>query len=144
MVIEERLTNYNANVIPIKVGLSIEMLDLENYEEANLHTYQRLVGKLMYFLYGTRPDILFVVEQLSKYNTNLRKRYLQATKRVVRYLKRTIKMGLIFGQKSAKQLPRDPSSYGLVVYVDSNFAGDPEDQKSVIGYCFFLNRAVMS
>ena len=53
-------------------------------------------------------------------------------------------MGLIFGRKSVDRSPRDLLPYGLVSYADSNFAGDPEDQKSVIGYCFFLNRAMVS
>ena len=75
LVIEKGLINCNANVIPIKAGLSIKMSDPENYEEANLHTYQRLVEKLMYLSYGTRPDILFVVEQLSRHNANPRKRH---------------------------------------------------------------------
>ena len=48
LVIEEGLTNCNANVIPMKAGSSIEMTDLEDYEETDLRTYQRLVGKLMY------------------------------------------------------------------------------------------------
>ncbi len=39
LVIEEGLTNCNANVIPMKAGSSIEMADAENYEEADLRTY---------------------------------------------------------------------------------------------------------
>lgn len=53
-------------------------------------------------------------------------------------------MQLNFGQESIKQLPRDLPLYGLVGYVDSNFAGNPENRKSVIGYCFFLNGAIVS
>ena len=144
LVIEEGLTDCNANVIPMKAGSSIEMSDPENYEEANLHTYQRLVGKLMYLSCGTRPDISFVIRQLSRHNADPRKGHLRATKRVVRYLKGTIEMGLIFGRESAERWPRDPSPYGLVGYANSNFARDPKDRKSVMGYCFFLNGAVVS
>ena len=61
LVIEERLTDCNANVIPMKAGSSIEMTDLEDYEKTDLRTYQRLVGKLMYLSCGTRSDIAFVV-----------------------------------------------------------------------------------
>ncbi len=52
-------------------------------------------------------------------------------------------MGLIFGQEIANRLLREPLLYGLVGYADSNFAGDPENRKSVISYCFFLNGAVV-
>lgn len=53
-------------------------------------------------------------------------------------------MGLIFGWELANRLPRDPPPYGLIRHADSNFAGDPEDQKPIMSYCFFLNRAIVS
>ncbi len=53
-------------------------------------------------------------------------------------------MGLVFGQELSNRLLRDPPPYGLIGFADSNFAGDPEDRKSVMGHCFFLNRAVVS
>ena len=144
LVLEEGLTDCNANVIPMKAGSAIDMSDPEDYEEVDLHTYQRLIGKLMYLSCGTRPDIAFAVGQLSRHNADPRKGHLRAAKRVVRYLKGTIEMGLTFGQESGERPPRDPLPYGLVGYADSNFAGDPEDRKSVMGYCFFLNGAVVS
>ncbi len=61
LVIKEGLTNCNANVIPMKAGSSIKMVDPEDYEEADLRTYQRLIGKLMYLACGTRPDIAFAI-----------------------------------------------------------------------------------
>ena len=143
-VIEEGLTKCNANVIPMKASSAIEMTEPEDYEETNLRTYQQLVGKLMYLAFGTRPDIAFVVGQLSKHNVDPRKSHLLAAKGVVRYLCGTMEMGLIFGREPNNRLPRDPPLYSLIGCADSKFAGDLEDRKSVIGYCFFLNRAVVS
>ena len=128
----------------MKAGLSIQMSDLKVYKKTNLHMYQSLIEKLIYFLCNTRPDILFVIRQLNKYNTNLKKGHLLVAKRVIRYLKENIKMRLIFGQKSVEELPRDLFSYRLIGYVDNNFARDLKDQKSVISFYFFLNRAVVS
>lgn len=65
-------------------------------------------------------------------------------KRVVRYLKDIMDMSLIFGWKIANHLLRKPPPYSLVGYADSNFAGDLEDRKLVLGYCFFINGAVVS
>lgn len=96
-VTEKRLTNYNANIIPLKADLSINISHPKNYKEVDLCIYQRLIGKLIYLVYDTRPDIIFTVGQLSRHNADPRKRYLQAVKRVVRYLKGIINMGLIFG-----------------------------------------------
>lgn len=76
LVIETRPTNCNTNVISMKANSSIDMSDLENYKEVNLYTYQCLIGKLIYFTYSIRPNIAFVVGQLSRYNANPRKRHL--------------------------------------------------------------------
>lgn len=97
LVLEKRLTNCNADVIPMKAGLSIKMSDLEDYKEGDLYTYQRIIGKWMYFAHGTCLNITFVMRQLSKQKVNPRKGHLQVAKKVVRYLKDTKKMGLIFG-----------------------------------------------
>ncbi len=98
----------------------------------------------MYLTCGTKLDITFTIGQQSKHNTDPRKGHLQAAKKVVRYLKETIQMGLIFGRVSInRRLLQDPSPYGLVGYTDSNLAGDSKDQKSVMGYHFFLNGAVV-
>lgn len=48
-------------------------------------------------------------------------------KRIVKYLKDTIDIGLIFGQKTVNRIPKEPPLYGLVGYTDNNFAKDPED-----------------
>lgn len=39
LVIEEGLTECNANVIPMKAGSAIEMSEPKNYEDADLRTY---------------------------------------------------------------------------------------------------------
>lgn len=51
---------------------------------------------------------------------------------------------LVYGRRPDGSSPISPAPYGLIGYGDSNFAGDPEDRKSVMGYCFFLNGAVVS
>ena len=55
-----------------------------------------------------------------------------------------MQLGLVYGQRPDGSSASDPLPYGLVGYGDSNFAGDPEDRKSVMVHCFFLNGAVVS
>ncbi len=86
-VIKKGLTDCNTNIIPMKAESAIEITDLEDYKETKLREYQRLISKLIYLACGTKSDILFIVGQFSKRNINPRKGYLQAAKRVVRYLK---------------------------------------------------------
>lgn len=52
-------------------------------------------------------------------------------------------MRLTFGQERERS-PKDSLLYRLIDFANSNFIGDPEDQKSVINYYFFLNRVVVS
>ncbi len=112
----------------MKTSSTIEITDQEDYEEIKLWKYQYLISKLMYLAYSTRPNIAFIVSQLSKYNADPRKGHLWVAKRVVRYLKETIEMGLVFERVSANGwLFQDLPSYDLIAYTDSNFAGNPED-----------------
>lgn len=96
LVINEGLEKSNANIISMKASSVIEMLDFGDYDITNFQKYQFLIGKLIYLLYRTRPNIAFAVSQLSRYNADSQKNHFQATKRVVRYLKGTMQMGLIF------------------------------------------------
>lgn len=99
-VIEEKFTNCNTNIIPIKVGSCIKMIDIEDYKKADLRIYQKLIKKLIYLLCDIRLDIAFVIGQFSKYYANQRKYPLWAVKIIIRYLKETIKMDLIFDLES--------------------------------------------
>ena len=139
LIIKERLTKCNTNVIPMKAGSSIKMSESDDYDKTDIHTYQQLIGKLIYLACGTRPNIVFAIGQLSKHNADLRKKDLQATKRVVQFMKGTMNLGLVYGQIIA----RDSLPYDLISYVDSNFAGDLKDCKLMMGYCFFLNGVVV-
>ena len=96
LVIEERFTKYNPNVIPMKASSAIDINKVRNYEETDLRTYQCLTDKLIYLACGTRSDIAFVVGQLSKYNANLKKNHLQVAKKIVRYLYGIIELGFIY------------------------------------------------
>lgn len=39
LIIKKEITTCNANVIPIKAGLSIEMTNLQDYEKVDLYIY---------------------------------------------------------------------------------------------------------
>ena len=73
LVIEESLIVCNFPIIPIKAELLIEMLDLNDYEKTDLNEYKRLIGKFIYFAWGTRPDLAFAIGQLFKQNADPRK-----------------------------------------------------------------------
>lgn len=61
LVIEERFTNCNANVITIKADLSIKMTNSKDYKKSNLDIYPWLIKKLIYLVYSMRSDIIFTI-----------------------------------------------------------------------------------
>lgn len=138
LVIDERLINCNITVILIKADLVINIPNVDDYEETELHKYQWLIDKLIYLAYKIRPDIAFIEGQLSKYNANLRKCHLKAVKRIFQYLKDMMQLDLMYGQ-----IVIDLVSYSLIEYANSNFAKDSIDQKMVIKYYFFLNEVIV-
>lgn len=111
-------------MILMKTNSAIEMTEPENYKKVDFHLYQQLLGKFMYLVYETRSDISFTIEQLSRHNTDVRKSHLQVVKRVVWYLDRIIKIGLIYNQKLNNQIPRGSSLIRLMRFADNSFAGD--------------------
>lgn len=81
LVIKKSLTNCNSNIIFMKAGSAIEMIKYNNYKNIKIKLYQHLISKLLYLACGTRPDIAFIVDFLSRHNTDLKKNHLQAAKR---------------------------------------------------------------
>ena len=99
----------------------------------------------MYLSYGTRPDIAFVVGQLSRHNSNPRIKHLCIAKQVLCYLKSTIILGIewdnnLAGHKAGEKY----GEMGVVGYADSSYAGDIEDSKSIIRYYFFFDGDVIT
>ena len=82
--------------------------------------YKQLVGSLMYMA-ATRPDLMYVVCLLSRLLCTPTELHLQATKRVLRYLKGTVDLGVFY---------RKEGNGELIAYTDSDYAGDQDDRRS--------------
>ena len=68
--------------------------------------YQQYIGELMFAAIATRSDIMYAVSQLSSYNSNPCQRHLAAAKHVLRYLKGTINLGIVYKRQSTSKSPR--------------------------------------
>nr|GEX53213.1 ribonuclease H-like domain-containing protein [Tanacetum cinerariifolium] len=79
-----------------------------------------MIGSLMY-LTSLTPDIMFVVCACARYQVNPKVSHLYAVKRIFRYLKGQLKLGLWY---------RKDSPFDLVAYTDSDYAGARLDKKS--------------
>ncbi|GKG27826.1 hypothetical protein Tco_0406153 [Tanacetum coccineum] len=62
-----------------------------------------MVGSLMY-LTANRPDLVFAVCMCARYQAKPTKKHIEAIKRIFRYLKGTINMGLWYPKDNAMSL----------------------------------------
>ena len=97
--------------------------------------YRRLVGSLRYLVH-TRPDLAFAVGYVSRFTERPTVEHLQAVKRVLRYVARTLDYGLHY--------KRAPGTAHFVGYCDSDLAGDIDTSKSTSGTMFFLGECLIS
>ena len=91
--------------------------------------YGSAMGSLMYVVVCTRSDISQAVSIVSKYMYNLGKNQWLVVKWILRYLYRTVDVGLLLKKDCGQQCVR---------YCAYDFAGDLDKRKSTIGYLFTL------
>ena len=93
-----------------------------------------MIGSLHY-LCASRPDIMLSVCMCARFQANPKECHLMVVKRILRYLVHTPNLGLWY--------PKD-STFDLLGYSDSDYAGCKVDQKSTTGTCQFLGRSLVS
>ena len=96
--------------------------------------YRSMIGSLMY-LTASRPDLLFAVCICARYQSKPTKKHLEAVKRVFRYLKGTIHMGLWYPKET---------SMALTAYSDADHAGCQDTRRSTSGGAQFLGNKLVS
>ena len=112
---------------PVEPGNKLRVAS-ETDETVDQQLYQSTVGSLMYLSVSTRPDITFAVSNLARYSVKPTKAHWSAAKRVMRYLKGTSELGIIYSNKG--------SELKLTGYSDADWGGDINDRKSTSGYIF--------
>lgn len=91
----------------------------------------------MYVMVCTRPNITQTIRMVSRYMHDPRRSHWQAVKWILRYLKGTSDVGLLFEKQGAiDQL--------CVYYVDSDYAGDLDKRWSTTGYVFTIAGGLVS
>ena len=78
----------------------------EECAEMKSRPYRSLIGCLMYITTCTRPDIAFVVTQLSRFLENPGTQHWKAAIRVLRYLNRLVSTALCTTEVRERLLPR--------------------------------------
>jgi len=119
---------------PVATPMAMKLHKRKPDEEACDPTiYQMMIGSLMYAMTATRPDIAYAIGVLSQYNHDQSNEHMIALKRVFRYLNVTKDWRLRFGGEEEG---------ALRCYVDSDYAGCPDDYKSTSGLVITFAGAV--
>ncbi|CAJ2635931.1 unnamed protein product [Trifolium pratense] len=94
-----------------------------------------MIGCLIYLL-ATRPDMTFAVCLAARYMERPTEMHVVVVKRIMRYLKGTMKFGMLYKCKNSTELT-------LQGWSDSDYAGDHDDRKSTSGYVFTLGESAI-
>lgn len=95
--------------------------------------YRNIIGELLYISTGTRPDVAYSVNYLSRYQSCYNQTHFKYAMRVLKYLYRTKDLKLTYYDNANAEI--------LDCMVDSDYAGDNVDRKSTSGFIirFFGN-----
>ncbi|GJR73656.1 retrovirus-related pol polyprotein from transposon TNT 1-94 [Tanacetum coccineum] len=96
--------------------------------------YRGMIGSLMY-LTSSRPDLIYAVCLCARYQAKPTEKHLQAVKRIFRYLKGTINMGLWYSKDTG---------ISLTAYADADHAGCQDTRRSTSGSAQFLGNKLVS
>lgn len=97
--------------------------------------YREAIGSLMYLANGTRPDIAAAVGILARFMSDPGHQHWLGVKRVLRYLKGTLNLGLIY---------RSDAPGAIVGYSDADWGSELDSRKSTSGYVFTRLGAAIS
>ncbi|GJR62109.1 retrovirus-related pol polyprotein from transposon TNT 1-94 [Tanacetum coccineum] len=110
---------------PMKTPMSSDtkLMKDEECESVDSTKYRGMIGSLLY-LTASRPDIMFSVCLCARFQEAPKTSHLEAVKRIFRYIKVTTHLGLWYPKGIDIE---------IVVYANSDHAGDYVDRKSTSG-----------
>jgi len=130
------LSDANPARTPLPSGADVHLAKYDGQaSNVQIKLFQQIIGSLLYVQIGTRPDISFAVSRLAQYASNPSQEHIRLAKHVLRYLKGTSDLKLVYDGAQAN---------GLFGYSDSSWADDPDDRHSTAGYVYLLADAAIS
>jgi len=120
------MQNFTPNKAPMASGVKLTKTSEDLLPEGN--QYAALVGSLLYLSSTTRPNIIFAVGVLSLFMSCPGQDHVRAERGVLRYLRKTTRLGVVYG-----------GSEPLQGFADAHWAGDVDGRRSTTGFVFTLN-----
>ncbi|KAL5553706.1 hypothetical protein UlMin_041107 [Ulmus minor] len=109
--------------------------DEENKEMEKV-PYSSAVGYVMFTMVSTRPHISHAISVLNRFMSNPGKEHWVGIKWLLRYLKGSSDVGLIYEKRG--------NSIWLEGYSDSDYGADGDKRRSITSYFFNLNGCCIS
>ena len=132
------MENSKRGLIPMSHGVSLsEKMSPKTPEERERMSkipYASAIGSIMYAMLCTRHDVAHSISVTSRYQSNPGEDHWKAVKNILKYLRRTKDIFLVFGGSELK----------IEGYTDSSFQSESDDSKSMSGYVFTLNGGAIS
>ncbi|KAK8715432.1 hypothetical protein V6N13_042766 [Hibiscus sabdariffa] len=97
--------------------------------------YALAIGSIMYAMICTRPDLSYALSMTSRYQANPGEGHWLAVKNILKYLRRTKDVFLVYGGKE---------ELGIKGYTNESFNTDKDDSQSQSDFIFCLNGGTVS
>jgi Reverse transcriptase (RNA-dependent DNA polymerase) len=107
--------------------------DDDKISEDAQKVYRSGVGSLLYLVKYSRPDISNAVRELDKGMSGATPAAFKELQRVLKFVLQTRNYGLYIEPKGVPM-----TKWELVIYTDSDWAGDKDNRHSVTGYVMYL------
>ncbi|KAG3088906.1 hypothetical protein PI124_g16849 [Phytophthora idaei] len=117
----------------MKLSKSMSPTTAEERAEMQTRPYRSLIGCLMYITTCTRPDISYVVTQLSRFLENPGLQHWKGAVRVLRYIKSTREHGIVYQRGSGEVTAQ--------AYTDADWVSNIDDRRSVSGVMIMIGNA---
>ena len=124
--------------LPMSHGIYLSK-DMCSKTDVGVHNMQNVpyasaVGSIMYDMMCTRPDVSYALSVTSKFQANLGESHWKTIKNILKYLRRTKDLFLIYGGAELQ----------VCGFTDASFQSDKDDCKSQSCYIFTLNGGAVS
>ncbi|KAJ9543443.1 hypothetical protein OSB04_023150 [Centaurea solstitialis] len=135
-----RMDESKKGFIPMQHGIVLSKaqcpVSSEDQDKMKLIPYASAIGSIMYAMLCTRPDVAYSISVTSRYQQNPGEAHWVAVKNILKYMRRTKEMFLVFGGSE--------DEISVTGYTDASFQTDKDDFRSQSGYVFTLNGGAIS
>ncbi len=107
----------------------------DDMNSTTVYPYREAVGSLMYLAIATRPDIAYSVGRAIRHLNNPNQSDVNGVKRIFKYLRGTMALGILYESKS---------KFDLNCYSDSDYGGDMNTRRSTTGFVLNLGPSAIA